>query len=315
MTTSRTDTHAPSAFDPAEYAEVGYIDNHPEEGGCWIDSDAHKLSEYDGNYVNRGRCDHCGAGPLRYAVVFRHDPTQRLVFVGERCASKLALGSRSEYERKQLLAQAIRERQRAEWTAQAPVNAEIAAFLRAVSTTDYITFSDDSDDATITGRPFREAFPAVSGGTTAFLSSLDSKLHRYGNLSDKQVAAVAKIKARNDEWLAQRAAKTAAMEDVAPLIEGKRSIEGEIVSTKIVSNDYGSTLKMLVKLDDGTKVFGSVPVSIEELTYSSIAADGMTVIDGLDLVGQRVAFNATVERSRDDQHFGFFKRPTKARVL
>ena len=70
-----------------------------------------------------------------------------------------------------------------------------------------------------------------------------------------------------------------------------------MLSTKWVENGFGGSLKMLVQHEDGWKVWGSVPSSID--------------VDK----GSRVRFTATVEQSNDDALFGFFKRPAKAEVL
>jgi hypothetical protein len=55
---------------------------------------------------------------------------------------------------------------------------------------------------------------------------------------------------------------------------------------------------MLVQTADGWKAWGSVPSSLSGVK-----------------VGQFVQFQARVERSRDDEKFGFFSRPTKARTV
>ena len=61
---------------------------------------------------------------------------------------------------------------------------------------------------------------------------------------------------------------------------------------------YGDVLKMLVQDDLGFRVWGSVPVSLEDAERES-----------------RITFTATVTASDKDAKFGFFKRPAKAAVL
>ena len=77
-----------------------------------------------------------------------------------------------------------------------------------------------------------------------------------------------------------------------------------MISTKWVHSDFGGSyyhpgseiLKMLVELEDGNRVFGSVPTALLE-------------IDGGNGVGQgSKTFTGTVEPSKDDLHFGFFSR-------
>ena len=52
---------------------------------------------------------------------------------------------------------------------------------------------------------------------------------------------------------------------------------------------------MLVKDDSGFKVFGTVPSSISRVSKGDV-----------------VEFTATLEPSKDDPKFGFYKRPSKA---
>jgi len=81
---------------------------------------------------------------------------------------------------------------------------------------------------------------------------------------------------------------------------GRQVIVGVILGMKWKESYYGKTLKMLVQDDRGFRVWGTVP--------SSLADDDVNRED-------RIEFTATVEQSPDDSKFGFFKRPTKARVL
>ena len=126
----------------------------------------------------------------------------------------------------------------------------------------------------------------------AFLAELLDRIENgVGFLTEGQLAAVVPAIERLE---AREAAKR-------PVQEGRYEIQGSIVSTKWQESPFGygnSTLKMLVEVD-GFKVWGSVPRGF----------------DGPLERGDRVAFTATVEKSQDDESFGFFKRPTKARRL
>ncbi len=127
---------------------------------------------------------------------------------------------------------------------------------------------------------------------TLFRDDIAAKLWRFGSLSEAQIAAVAKGVERERKIAAEKAA-------AGPLAEGEYEITGEILTTKWQeSRDYGGSLKMLVKLDSGNKVWGTVPKAL-----------------GDPEKGTRVTFTATVERSADDEHFGFYKRPKGARAL
>lgn len=85
--------------------------------------------------------------------------------------------------------------------------------------------------------------------------------------------------------------------DPVPADAGRIVITGEVVSLKTVESDYGTQFKMLVRDDRGFKVYGTEPSSINPGK------------------GERVTFTARVERSKDDDYFGFFSRPTKAAIL
>lgn len=93
---------------------------------------------------------------------------------------------------------------------------------------------------------------------------------------------------------AQRAAEQAELDAAEPCPTGRVAITGEILATKLQESYYGDTWKMLVKDDRGFKVWGSIPSSLHASR------------------GARVTFMAAVEPSRDDDKFGFYKRPTKA---
>jgi hypothetical protein len=266
---SRTDTHRPSVLDPADYTMVGEFDDHHEEGFFHLDAEYSEKNWFD--RIGSGRCDHCG-NHLRYGVIFYHAPSDELVKVGLTCAHTLALTSLSEKSfRENLEYRRIRKIEEA-WRAANTDNEKVAVALA-----DYHEMQMQGVER-----------------WDEFYSSLHSKLRRYGSLSENQVNALLRSIERKAEWAAKKAAEVAAMADAPALAEGRYDIEGEVVSTKWQDSDYGETLKMLVKMDDGNKVWGTVP-------------------SALDIEkGDRVAFSATVKKSNDDEHFGYFSRPTKA---
>ena len=70
-----------------------------------------------------------------------------------------------------------------------------------------------------------------------------------------------------------------------------------MISLKWQESLYGNVLKMLVKAD-GYKLWGSVPSAIaDEVERGSV-----------------VEFAAKIQPSDDDKSFGFFSRPSKAKV-
>lgn len=92
---------------------------------------------------------------------------------------------------------------------------------------------------------------------------------------------------------------TEARATMSPVPVGKMDIEGKLLATKSEDGYHPGTsvLKMLVECE-GFKLWGTLPTSL----YGAERGD-------------MIAFTATVEQSRNDESFGIFKRPTKARVL
>lgn len=84
-----------------------------------------------------------------------------------------------------------------------------------------------------------------------------------------------------------------------PVTEGTRDVAGTVLHVKCVDGVWGTQIKMLVHLDGDQKVWGTVPRAL---------------CGAKDLRGQRVTFRASFERSDDDAAFGFFKRPTRAKI-
>lgn len=97
---------------------------------------------------------------------------------------------------------------------------------------------------------------------------------------------------------ADRAAEAEAAVDAEPVPTGRIVVTGKVIKLAERYSDYGVTLKATVLDDRGFKVWVTVPRAISDVER-----------------GDRVTFDATVEPSRDDEFFGFGKRPTKARVL
>lgn len=124
----------------------------------------------------------------------------------------------------------------------------------------------------------------LAGG---FGDSLREQYERAGFLSEGQVAAVRRVKVEREN-----------APEASPVVEGRIEIVGTIQSIKEHYSDYGPSLKMVVLDDRGFKVYGTLPNAVYEAER-----------------GRRIKFVGTVERSSDDESFGFFKRPAKAELL
>ena len=274
----RTDIHRPSApgFDPEAYELRGVFDWHPEDGDFRdffkylkpaLLADGYRLAPH----ASISQCGHCGSF-IRYAAVMAHAPSMEYIVVGEDClANRFEALTASEFQR--LRKDATLNRQRSKLADQRST--------------------------------FIEANPVIGGipahleefGYNDFLADINRRFQKYANLSEKQVAAVQSSIERDVEWAARRAKDTAEAALAPDVSEGKQAIKGEVVSVKWQDSDFGSTMKMVVRVEQGWKVWGTVPRAIDVK------------------VGDTVTFTATVTRSDRDPKFGFFKRPTKAAVI
>jgi hypothetical protein len=120
-------------------------------------------------------------------------------------------------------------------------------------------------------------------------------------LSEKQVAYAQSLVKQAQDGLVKAKAEKESKAELPELEEGRRLLAGTVVSLKDVTSDYGTTTKMLVTLDSGHRVWGTVP--------SGMPWDESKENGGLP--GAKVQFTATVQRSSQDRAFGFFSRPTK----
>lgn len=123
------------------------------------------------------------------------------------------------------------------------------------------------------------------------------KLVLYGNLSDKQFSFIKSLIekiSRREERNAKRKTEHEAAEILPP--NGDRlEIIGTVIARK--SQEFGPD-KLLIQSDTGWKVWGTVPSAIHEVAK-----------------GNRVSFMARIEPSKDDAKFGFYSRPSKAKII
>lgn len=133
------------------------------------------------------------------------------------------------------------------------------------------------------------------------VQDIRGKLFQYGSISERQEALVLKIAREEAERAALRAEAAEKLRNAPALAEGRYEIEGLVISTKSQDSMYGTTYKMLVELADGNRVWGTIPRAIEDDVWGTRS----TVT---------VRFTAAVQRSDDDEHFGFYSRPTKPEV-
>lgn len=307
----RTDQHSILNLDPERYKYVMFVDlvaaeqseqaqrilEMPYGGGNMANIDwaysvyseadmlnARKLYErlprngFQGNFANRGGCDHCGAPGLRYVNVYAHDSGDWIV-VGSTCAERVGLDNRNAYEMDRAKrAQEARKkaeelrRKKEAWLASADPEVVVAL-------TGLLTLHHDT-------------------GTTGnfFLNDMVRAFKNYGNLSERQAAAMLKTLADLESRKQREEAERVSPKPKMPVPTGVVDIVGTVMSVKEQHSQWGTTWKCLVVDDRGFKVWGTIP--------SSAAWDK----------GDRVAFTANVEPSNDDESFGFYSRPRKVKA-
>ena len=275
----RTDTHRPSALDPANYELASPLDGKVwYQAGPWI----------DGGRVGH-TCNHCGHS-LRYYVRHVYKPTGEVVIFGEDCTKLIGLAdSRSTLEFNKLRERARKDEREAKLAMEKEQRKEIFAKQYP----ELVEFFEDHDMDT-------ERF--------YFVNEMHRALIFFGYLTTGQADAMRRTLVKRQEMAAKQLEDAVnAPEADAP--SGKHTVAGIVVSSKVEDGLYGPQRKMLVKLDDGNKVWGSMPASIidgirEHYGYTEDAFKG----------GVRVSFSANFTVSNNDSHFSYYKRPTQGKV-
>lgn len=310
--TTRTDIHAPSSpdFDPETYTCHGVFDLSPEWGSPGRAQVVSRLVDAGYHFTSvHGirQCGHCGQG-IRYAALMTHEPTKGMIYVGETCLSnRFEALTKAQFQALREQARLNRER--------VSKREKISALLEAHPVLVWASYAFNIGEAGVetemsdeyTGSPIEVRKPGTAwiekvraGWEISTLTDIWWKIERYADPSEKQIAFVESLVnklSQKQAWQEEREAKAAALKASgvqAP--EGRVQVTGTVVSTKWYDNNFGGSLKMLVALADGTKVWGTVPSSLD--------------VDKDD----EVTFTATFERKADDPTFATYKRPSKASV-
>lgn len=277
MSTTRTDIHRPSLADPADYEYLGcfyqggsadmtmaYRSDHAALSAVRDSLGARGATNFEGNHSYKGTCDHCGAN-FAHGVCFLHVPTNQFVKIGHICAeTTIGLDSKAQ------VARARAEKAQAEANKRRKLAEEAQRFIDGHNGLDEALNTDHH-----------------------IVRDIKARLLQWGSISEKQVALVFKIAA---DVAAPKAPEPTWVQ--AP--EGKRFVNGLVLTVKGQEGPYGYVVKMLVACDaegGAFKLWVTCP--------SSLSAQR----------GDKVRFSCTIERSKDDETFAFGKRPTKAEVL
>jgi hypothetical protein len=275
---NRTDIHRPSVIIPADYEYVA-----PEHvqifgvGDCLYAEEMRRrirlhMERTGGTYSRHqhgGNCHVCGSINAIWTILYYHRPSNTYVRTGQDCASKIDNGEHA---------------------------GEINAFTRHVTVYLEAQAGKRKARAILTDAGFPQAWDVyLSSEPIQYeentIRDIVGKLVRYGSASDKALGYVGillgKIKAR-EQVAAQRAQEAAAAINCPT---GRVKVTGTVLTIKAQDGVWGTVVKMLVKAEDGFKVWVTVPTSAQVNR------------------GQPITFTATITPSKDDPKFGFGKRP------
>jgi hypothetical protein len=235
---ARTDIHraASADFDPTAYSCLGVYDLETDDTPLEYRIGARLISLREQGYkpADLGErsgaavstCGHCGAW-LRYAALMVHEATKTYMTIGEQC-----LGNRFD----------------------AGLTAEQFQALRKVASLNRErTARKGKVEAVLAEHP---DLRAATDSDNSFVVDVMRKLHKYGNLSDAQIAAVKRALIRDAEWKVKRAAQhaeDAKSEFIAEV--GKRiTLTAEVVATKPIESFYGDKLFIMLRSGDDIAV-------------------------------------------------------------
>jgi len=321
---ARKDIHRPAVIEPADYVFVAfdYLPSSPGDlGAAMFLAEERKRKAahmemtggvYSG-HEHGGLCHICGSVNAIYSASFYHAKSNRYIKTGLDCAEKLNCSGIDAFKKNVKKAkEAAAGKRKAKAILEAAglskawelYEADIAkrkAYADASKAWNAANPDPVRDEADEASRPQWQE-PSRDE-----LTALDivSRLVKWGNISDKAASFLAQLLERIEkapQIAAERAAAKAlelANASPVPMVEGRVPVKGEVLSIKQQEGFYGIQTKMLVKADAGFKLWGSVPAAIiEEVAKGAV-----------------VEFSAAIQRSDDDEYFGFFSRPSKAKVI
>lgn len=307
--------HGKALLNPPDYAYVGAYDNNPPPPIVTTNGLGQFLvipSEGAGERENRLRlrkllaehghddyaCVHCGAH-IRYVIVWRHTPSGEVICTGQTCADdRMESADRAEMDARILVknaaarAEAFRVSQAAQkWVGE---HEALAAEMLECRGDEFV----------------RQMILAVS---------------KYGELTEKQLAATVRACAKVRDWMVDGA--TCELREFVEAPTGKAiAVEGQVMKAEWRDDNYGGRFVMTVKTEAGWIAWGTIPSlmldTMRELVNVATDEEREAMFprysnrDGAvsALAGQRVAFVADLTRGGKGD-LAFVKRPRKAELI
>jgi hypothetical protein len=313
----RTDIHAPSQIIPSDYQYVAiWTMNIVGIGDAQFmlqerETVRRHMERTAGTYAHvetSGSCQVCGNVQAIYLALFYHEKSNTYIRVGVNCAQKLDMSLDTDAMNlfRRQLADA-REAQAGKRKAIAILSDANLIAAWEIYDAPYPVCSEDckaagvdahGDDNGVTNACTcdRDArWDAYNKWEERTIRDIVGKLVKYGNLSDKQAQFIASLLNKIVERPIVEARRQAEKDAAGPVPTGRVEMNGVVVGMKEVDAFRASryspetTWKLIIRLENGSKVYGSRFANLEK--------------------GSAVRFTATVEPSKDDLKFGFYKRP------
>ena len=311
MKNQRTDVYRPSIINPEDFefvcfdyiggSDLGAIMMLKEQREIFRAHMAHTGGRF-ASIEHGGTCYVCGAYAC-YLCTWHNAKTNEYIQTGEDCAQKMDMsyGDSNAFRkaiRSGIEAQAGKKKAQA-LLAEAGLSEAWAVYIVEYPkhTADCTKIYNDPIEQTASGCTcgFDARWKQHSAYEEITLRDIVGKLVKYGNLSDSQKVFVGKLLGNIKERPAKLAAQQAEKDAAGPIPEGRVTAEGVVLAVK-ETKGYGfsryapeTVWKLLIRLDNGSKVWGSRFANLEK--------------------GSRIKFTASFEVSKDDPKFGFYKRP------
>lgn len=286
----RTDIHRPSAIVPSQYEYVAietkkiecpddvyvirenrdYLASHmAKTGGVWSD------------HQHGGNCHICGAHCI-WTIVFWHYPSNTYIRCGSDCADKLYMNfNKNAFKTFKGAIKSAEAREAARRDAQD----KLAEYGLSDAWDAYVLYNDmikQHNDNPKSPLPSRDLNT---------LQNMVASLVVYKTWTEKQQLFVRKL--LNNINGIQEEVKV----DVIPATYDRITIQGKVLSSKMVETEFGYVEKTLIQSCEGNwKAYGTAPVKRVS-------------------VGATIKFVAAISPSKDDPCFGFWSRPSKGELI
>jgi hypothetical protein len=293
---ARTDTHRPSQINPEDYEFVAfeYLKIEDISDAQFLMSERARIRAHmectggqRSNHEHGGNCHVCGSVNAIYTALFHHKPSNVYIRTGLDCTEKLDSAVNGDVFRRNV--RTALEARAGKRKALATLEAAGIAAAWAI----YMGPEGRDSEGTYSQRADRREENTIC--------DILSRLVKYGSISPGQINYVRSLLERiaNRATIAAARAAEAAVAKPVPMVAGRATVRGKVLTIR-EPDEYAPfpQRKILVVHADGWKVWGSLPAALSDVK-----------------VGEMVEFSAALTRSDKDEKFGFFSRPSKAKIL